>query len=102
MSSRPSSCTIGSAAADDEVDAVLRAHDAEVGDEVPPAAAQLGVGGRAAQPLGVRAGADDGDVARRRLPPRVDRRSRGTSSFVEMTWSAVRKRRAARAAQQAA
>ena len=47
----------------DDVDAVLRAHDADVGGEELAAPALLRVGLAALQPLRVRAGADDRDVA---------------------------------------
>ena len=45
-----------------DVDAVLRAHDADVGGQEPAAPAQVGVRLAAPQPLGVGSGADDGDV----------------------------------------
>ena len=48
--------------AEREVDAVLRAHDAEVGHQVAATAAQIGYRLAPAQPLGVRPGAHDADV----------------------------------------
>ena len=47
-----------------DVDAVLRSHHADVRGQEPVPAAQLGVGRAALELVRVRAGADDGDVAR--------------------------------------
>ena len=57
MSVRPSSCTTMSAARSTIVDAVLRAHHADVGGQEAAPAAQLRVGRAAPQPVRVRAGA---------------------------------------------
>ncbi len=53
---------------DDEVDAVLRAHDAEVAAEIPPAAAQGVVRVAAYEPVGDRAVAHDRDVVGGEVP----------------------------------
>ena len=45
-----------------DVDAVLRAHDADVGGQEPAAPAQVGVRLAAPQPLRIRSGPDDRDV----------------------------------------
>ena len=65
MSLRPSSCTTTLGRSHHDVDAVLRAHHADVGGQVTAAAAQLGLRRAALQPVRVGAGPDDGDVSGR-------------------------------------
>ena len=75
---------------DRQVDAVLGAHDADIGDEVPPAAPQRRDGGRPTQALVVGAGTHHGDLRLAPCHPAASAIS-AYEAFVATTWSAVRK-----------
>ena len=60
-------CELGGGA-ECEIDAILRAHDAEVGAQVSAAASPVGVRCTAPEALGIRSCPDDGDVRARHVP----------------------------------